>query len=306
VTQLPRDRRLERGPDPRVRGGLDLDRRRRRAASGPSPAHHAQLQREELVEREPAERRVAGLEARRVVRRLERLADRRQLLAGANLVGQVLRVVAAGGVERRAHRAAEAVRGEPGGEPVDRHDPADVQQVRGVRRLEVRALEHDPALAMLDPARHQELVAGSHALLDEPPAEPRRGREPGAIGQVGGHDLDAPSPRLLDADVHDRDPRRGDRPVVEVAQLREPAELAQVVVPARQVEQQVADGLDPEPPPRPPQPGDRRDAREAHGRGEDRRRVGGDRDGGLRPQRATATRRRGAAAIAHSAEIRYR
>ena len=55
----------------------DRDRRRVRAAARPPPPDHAQLEREQLVEGEPAQRGVARLERRRVVGVLERLGDRR-------------------------------------------------------------------------------------------------------------------------------------------------------------------------------------------------------------------------------------
>ena len=47
---------------------------------------------------------------------------------------------------RRAPRASPraAGGGQPGGQPVDGHDPADVEQVRGVGRLELRIVERDP------------------------------------------------------------------------------------------------------------------------------------------------------------------
>ena len=128
--------------DPGVVRRRDGDRAGPRPATGPPPADHAQLEREQLVEGEPAEGRVARLECRREVGRLERLADGRELARGADVVRQVLRVVRPGRVQRLAHGAPEAVGRDPGGQPVDGHDPADMEQVRRIGRLEVGRLEH--------------------------------------------------------------------------------------------------------------------------------------------------------------------
>ena len=62
--------------------GSTVDRRRLAAAARPAPADHAQLERQQLVEGEAAEGRVPGLEGPRVVGRLERLGDGRDLLVG--------------------------------------------------------------------------------------------------------------------------------------------------------------------------------------------------------------------------------
>jgi hypothetical protein len=45
-----------------------------------APLHHAELEREELVERQPPQRGIALLERVRVVRRLDRGRDRHELL----------------------------------------------------------------------------------------------------------------------------------------------------------------------------------------------------------------------------------
>ena len=168
--------------------------------------------------------------------------------------GQVLGVLVARAVERHAHRPAQPVRGEAGREPVDGHDPPDVEQVRGVGRLELRALEDQVAVAVLDLARHQEQVARPDPLLDVPAAEPGRAsrsrcrRSRCAVvtwtrrRQVCWTEM---SMTLTCAEAT--------RPVVEVAEVGERPELAQVVVPPGQVEQQVADGVDAQPPRDPPQ-----------------------------------------------------
>ena len=105
--------------------------RRRVADALPPPLDHAELEREELVEGEPAQRRVATVE------RVRDSAPPRWLGRSAPgppraaiVVGQVLRVGMAGLVERLADRGPEARRGQPGRQRIDRHDPARVEQLR--------------------------------------------------------------------------------------------------------------------------------------------------------------------------------
>ena len=69
------------------RAAIHGERLRPRPAAGPPPGDHAQLERQELVEGQPAERGVAGLEGRRVVGRLERLGDARQRLRRDRIAG---------------------------------------------------------------------------------------------------------------------------------------------------------------------------------------------------------------------------
>src|SRR4029079_12568506 len=54
--------------------------------------------------------------------------------------------------------------------------------------------------------------------------------------------LDPPAERRLDADVPDPDPGAHERAFLDPHQLAELAHLAEIVVPARQVEEQLADG----------------------------------------------------------------
>ena len=73
-----------------------------------APADHADLDREQLVERQPPERAIARLERRREVGLLDRLADPRQLDPLPDVRGQILREPAAAAVERLADGRPQA------------------------------------------------------------------------------------------------------------------------------------------------------------------------------------------------------
>ena len=83
--------------------------------------------------------------------------------------------------------------------------------------------------------------------LDVPAAEPGRVDRAGLVLEDRDRALDASAERRLDPHVHDRDPRGDDRAVLDPHEIAELAHLAQVVVPARQVEQEVADRLEAHP-----------------------------------------------------------
>ena len=272
VAELACQRRLERDADLVSRGPRTPRSRRVRPSPRPPARDHAQLEGEELVEREAPERGVARLERRRVVGVLERLRDGRQVLGGAQLRRQVLRVGVARLVQRLAHRLAQPRGGQPGRQPVDGDDPADVEQVRRIGLLELRVVEHDAEPAVLELAADDELVAGVQPALDEPPAEPGRLRGAGLVGEERGRDLDAPPVRLLDADVGDPDAGGDHDPVRRGVEVVELAHLAQVVVPPREVEQQVTHALDAEPPAGAPQDATRRRTRRGRRAGRGARR----------------------------------
>jgi hypothetical protein len=308
VAQLAGERCLERLADRPVPPIVRDDRRRACPSAGPPPRDHAQLEREQLVEGEAAERRVARLERRGVVGVLERLGDGRHRLLGAQGLRQVLRVGVARLVQRLAHRLPQAGRRQAGRQPVDRHDPADVEQVRRVRLLELGVVEHDPESAVLELARDDQLVARPEAALDEPAAEPGRLGRAGLVREERGRDLDPAPERLLDPDIGDPHAGRDDRAVLGGVEVVERPHLAQVVVPSREMEQEVAHGVHAEPATRPAEHGGGREPGQAHRLVEQLHRIGGDgrRDPGL--ERAAAPRggTRPARRAAHSAEMRYR
>ena len=256
---------------------------------------HPELERQQLVECEPPERRVAALERIGIVGLLDRARDRDQPLRGGDVGGQVFRVGVAGLVERLADGRPQPERGQTGGQRIDRDDPARVEQLGVVRDdLELGVVEGQPATEMLDLAGHHDLRADGQPALDEAAAEPRRVDAAGVVLEPGDRALGAPPEAWLDPDVAHARLGRHDRAVLLPDEVAQAAHLAQVVVAPRQVEQEVADRVEVE---LDPGPSERR-AGGQPGPGQRRReqldRIGRDRD---------RTRRLG---HAYSAAIRYR
>ena len=261
VAELACQRRLERDADVVVAGLGHLDRRRVCPSPRPPARDHPQLEGEELVEREAAERGVARLERRRVVGVLEGLRDGRQVLGGAQLRRQVLRVGVARLVQRLAHRLAQPRGGQPCGQPVDGDDPADVEQVRRIGLLELRVVEHDPEPAVLELAADDELVAVC--------SRRSMNRRPNQVASA------VPVSSARNAVVTwtrrryvcwtrmsvTRTRAETTTPVGRGVEVVELAHLAQVVVPPREVEQEVPHALHAEPPAGPPQDATRRRTR---------------------------------------------
>src|SRR6185295_1718469 len=84
------------------------------------------------------------------------------------------------------------------------------------------------------------------APLDEAAPEPGRVERPGLVLEDRDRPLDAAPERGLDADVDDVDAGAHDRALLDVPQVAKLPHLAQVVVATRQVEQQLANGQEPE------------------------------------------------------------
>ena len=290
--ELPPDRPFQRLAQLRVGRIVDGDRPGRVPPALSSPGDHAQLERQQLVERQPPERRVATLERDRVVGLFQRVADRGQLLAAQDIAGQVFRVRLAGPVEQVADRDPQPVRGEPRAQAVDRHDPPDVEQLVVLALgLEVGVVERQLPAEPLQLAADDDLVVDVQPSLDEAPPEPRRLDRPGLVLEDGDRPLDAAPERRLDADVDDPHPRGDDGPLLDPDELAELAHLAKVVVAPRQVEQQVANREEPEPPARPPEDAGGRDAGLHELRVEEDGRIRRDGDAGRRGLRSGARRR---------------
>ena len=223
--------------------------------------HHPELQRQELVERETAERGVTVREGRRVVGRLDRLRDRHQPFLGDDLGRHVLGIREARLVERLADRRPEADRREPRRQAVDRHDPSGVEQLGVVGDdLELGVVEGQAAPEMLDLARHDDLGADEQPALDEAPPEPGRIDAPGLVLESRDGPLGPAAEARFDPHVPDRRLGRDHRPVRGPGEVADLAHLAQVVVAPRQVEEQVADGVEVELDPGPAQRGAGRQA----------------------------------------------
>ena len=138
--------------------------------------------------------------------------------------------------------------GQPGRQPVDRHDPARVEDLGALLgdRLELRVVERQLPAEALDLARDDDLAADLEPAIDVAAAEPGRVDRAGLVLEPGDRPLDPPPERRFDADLRDPDARRHDRPGLGPDEVAQPLHLAQVVVAAGQVEQQVADVVEPE------------------------------------------------------------
>ena len=241
-------------PDDRIGGGVHEDLRGGIADALSSALDHAELEGQEFVEGQPTQRGVPAGERRRVVRLLDGPGDRHQVLITGDGGGQVLRVGVAGLVERLADRGAEADGGQPRGQRVDRHDPARVQQLRlahlARKHLELGVVEGQPAPEVLDLPGHDDLGTDMQAPLDEPTTEPGRVDRARVVLESRDRPLGPTAKPALDPDIADGRLGRDHVPVRDEQQVPELAHLAQVVVPARQVEQQVADVVEPELDPR--------------------------------------------------------
>ena len=166
------------------------------------------------------------------MRLLERVADPDQLLLRLEVRREILGILAADAIERLANDDPQPVGGQPGGEPINRHDPADVQQlVVSALLLEVRVVERSRPAEMLQLARDDHAVAWMEPPLDVPPAEPRRVDRPGFVLEHGDGPLDAPTERRLDPDVEHAHPGGDDLAILYPGKVAELAHLAQVVVP---------------------------------------------------------------------------
>jgi hypothetical protein len=92
----------DRRPDRGVGRWVERDLGRRSADPLAAALDHPELERQQLVEGEAAERRVPTLERVGIVRLLDRAHDRDQTLLGGDVGGQILRIGVAGLVERLA------------------------------------------------------------------------------------------------------------------------------------------------------------------------------------------------------------
>ena len=130
---------------------------------------------------------------------MRRRRDAGQALLAADGGRQVLRVGGTRPVERVADGDAEAGSGQPGGQPVDRHDPAGEQDlVVALEDLEVRVVEGQLPAEPLDTPADDDLVVDLQASLDITPAEPGRLDRARLVGQGGDRPLDPAPERGLE------------------------------------------------------------------------------------------------------------
>ena len=160
---------------------------RRRHDALPAAGDHADLEGQELVEGKASE---GGSAARRIVGEvglLQRSGDPHQPLRPQERGREVL-PVRRQAVERGPDRGAQRLQGQPRRERVDRHDPADVQQLV-VGRLEGGALEDHREAALLELAREDVLGPGDQPTLHELAAVPLRLRRAGRVVKRNRRDL---------------------------------------------------------------------------------------------------------------------
>ena len=160
-----------------VRRGVDRDDRRAVAAARPAPPDHPELEREQLVEGEAPERRVAVLERRRVVRRLERRGDPGQRLLAAD--GRPAGTRGRRGRRGRAPRASRPAGGRRSARPSAGRPARSARRGAPRRRRPSTAWNSGLSSVRSRPKRLSRpetttSLPGMQPPLDEPPAEPGR------------------------------------------------------------------------------------------------------------------------------------
>ena len=246
--ELHPDRRFDRSSIGLVARICDDHRLGGRPAALPSPADHPQLECQQLIEGEPAEGCIAVLQAGRVVDLVNRPADRLEPFGLNQIGGQVLAVHQAGSVEGCPDGLSDSRRGQTRGQSIDRHDPARVERFGAVLGRELGVVEEGAEATLLQPAAHDEVLSCVDPPLDEASAEPGRLGLPGLIDQDGLRYLDPPSPGLLHVDRADHDAGACRRPVGQVAQLGNRAHLTAILIAPGQVEQEITDRAQVQPP----------------------------------------------------------
>ena len=224
-------------------GRLELRRRAALLARAP-PARERQLEQQQLLEREPAARLVLVLlvPLAREVKRRERRRATRQPLGRPDVGGQWLdHVVHA--IALRRHEFANPIRSETLRAGIHGHHAYGVHgAAHGLHRL-VRG--HPELVALLHPAPKQEARAGRHPIRHPRLVEPHRQHRPRLVRhpRLGpwAHAAVArwPGGDRLDLHLH--------RPVLVDRESGDRAHVAAVGVAAREVLEQIADGLEPEP-----------------------------------------------------------
>ena len=246
-TETPRQGRADRRPQRRLVLVADRQSVRALAASLAPARGHADLEREQLVVREPLAccfelggvgREVGGFD--RVAGRWPRPLD----------IGRQVLLVRSIAVEGGTHGGPQLARRDALRQPIHRHDPPRVDELRPVVGLELGVLEDDLPAALADLAARDDERPLRQALLDEAAPEPDRLRLVALlVAKERGRALDAAAERLLDAEGRDLGAHGRWRAVGHRAQVGHGADLAQVVIPPRQVRQELAHRDDAEPRP---------------------------------------------------------
>jgi hypothetical protein len=220
-----------------------------RALPRAAAPHHAELDRQQLVEGEAPARALHRLRVVGVVELPRRLGEGRQRVPLQQRRGQPLRDAIGVALEQRRDQRAQRALREPGGEAVDRHEPPRVAPTLGARRaaeeLELRVVEAGPAAIDAHSAGQRDLSALAqlphHVRLVEPDDADGRARGVRDRRLRGAHAAAAPHPHLanpVEAAAH--------RLLQTHAQLRDRHRAAEVVVAVGEVAQRVADRDEPE------------------------------------------------------------
>ncbi len=240
--------RLEPAAD-QLAGGLEGDPGHRFA---PGPAAHRQrpLVQAQLLEGEPVAGGLRLLGRVGEVRAAKRVGLRAEAAAGAQLGGQRLDRIA-GAPDRLPGPLAQAVRGELPGRAVDGDDPGGVQPGGDRRRPGGRRptaagddlMRRDPEAGAVELAVEQQPGARTKPLREVGLVEPDRLHRPARVGDRG---LDqaqvAPAGRAHPGRPHTDHHRR----LLADPQVGDLADPGAVAVAVGHVQEQVADGLDPD------------------------------------------------------------
>lgn len=168
---LDADGPLHRGDRLRQSTVGDSDRRRLVALPQSPARHHANLQRQQLVEGETLQRKVEGCLVRREVDDLDGRADRHPSAPNNRI--QVVGILAPC-IDRRPYGSPERSRPDALGQPIHRQQALGVTPIDGAFRFEIRVLQGRlPAIVDADLARNEDPGAGwpdtpLHELASEP------------------------------------------------------------------------------------------------------------------------------------------
>ena len=234
IGQRERQPREHRRPQRAVRPA------RRPRPAGRRAARQLELQQEQLLVRQSAARRLRRLRGRRPVHARQRLRLVRQAAGGSRLCRNAKRGRPRTGRQGGVDHAPQRRLREPGSGRIDRHERLGG---RLLRAHDLEAAGRQPAAAAIEPAVHQHPLAGQQRPAELRAAE--RVQRGGIAGVVGQRDRRRGAAAIAErSDAHHGGAHAGVAAGVDLRQRQRPPA---VLVPARQMGQQVADGAHAEP-----------------------------------------------------------